>query len=91
MVFGSTFRWDLNCIDIAFLQAFYSLNSHDRAVARSENPGGLVVLGGDNVFPMVEIGLTDLLKTGGLKSPQPPPLTMGLTTLDRCQENVHEM
>ena len=78
MVFGSTFRWDLNCIDIAFLQAFYSLNSHDRAVARSENPGGLVVLGGDNVFPMVEIGLTDLLKTGGAVAPPAPPLATAL-------------
>ena len=37
-----------------------------RAVARSENPEGLVVLGGDNVpSPLVEIGLTDLPKTGG--------------------------
>ena len=36
-----------------------------RAVARSENPEGLAVLGGDNVPPMVEIGLTDLPKTGG--------------------------
>ena len=27
-----------------------------RAVARSENPGGLVVMGGDNVPPLVEIG-----------------------------------
>ena len=46
-----------------------------RAVARSENPGGgLVILGGDNVSPLVEIGLTDLPKTGGggLKPPQPP-------------------
>ena len=31
-----------------------------RAVARSENPGGHIVLGGDNVPPLVEIGLTDL-------------------------------
>ena len=31
-----------------------------RAVARSENPGGLVVLGGDNVIALVEIGLSDL-------------------------------
>ena len=38
----------------------------DRAVARSENPGGLVVLCGDNVSSLVEIGLTDLPKTGGL-------------------------
>ena len=29
--------------------------------------GGLVVLGGDKVLPLVEIGLTDLAKTGGLK------------------------
>ena len=35
----------------------------DRAVARSENPEGLVVLGGDNVAPLVEIGLTNLPKT----------------------------
>ena len=36
-----------------------------RAVARSENPGGHIVLGGDNVPPLVEIGLTDLSKSGG--------------------------
>ena len=34
-----------------------------RPVARSENPGGHVVLGGDNVPPLVEIGLTGLPKT----------------------------
>ena len=32
------------------------------AVARSENPGGHIVLIGDNVSPLVEIGLTDLSK-----------------------------
>ena len=47
-----------------------------RAVARSENPGGLVVLGGDNVPPLVEIGLTDLPKTGGAKAL--PPLATAL-------------
>ena len=36
-----------------------------RAVARSENPGGHIVLGGDNVPPLVEIGLSDLSKSGG--------------------------
>jgi hypothetical protein len=36
-----------------------------RAVARSENPEGLVVLGGENVPPLVKIGLTKLPKTGG--------------------------
>ena len=30
-------------------------NCSDRAVARSENPGGLVVMGGDNVPTLVEI------------------------------------
>ena len=43
-----------------------------RVVARSENPGGLVVLGGD-VSPLVEIGLTYLPKTGGAKAPPSPP------------------
>ena len=40
-----------------------------RAVARSEIPGGLVVLGGDNVFPLVKIGLADLPNIGGLPAP----------------------
>ena len=35
-----------------------------RAVARSEIPGGLVVLGGDNVSPLVKIGLADLPNIG---------------------------
>ena len=49
-----------------------------RAVARSENPGGHVVLGGDNVPPLVDIGLTDLSKTGGARAPPAPPLATGL-------------
>ena len=44
-----------------------------RAVARSENPGGLVALGGDNVSPLVEIGLANLPHIEGAKAPQPPP------------------
>ena len=45
-----------------------------RAVARSEIPGGLVVLGGDNVSPLVKIGLADLPNIGGARAPpQPPP------------------
>ena len=56
-----------------------ALTSKCRAVARSVNPGGLVVLGGDNVPPLVEIGLTDLPKTGGAKAPPaPPPLATAL-------------
>ena len=45
-----------------------------RAVERSENPGGHVMLGGDNVPTMVEIGLTDLPKSGGHMPPWPPRL-----------------
>ena len=51
---------------------------HSRAVARSENPGGLVVLGGENVPPLIEIGLTDQTKSGGPKATQAPPGTTGL-------------
>ena len=40
-----------------------------RAVARSENLGGHIVLGGDNVPPLVEIGLADLPKMGGTSPP----------------------
>ena len=48
-----------------------------RHVARSENLGGRVVLGGDNVPPLVEIGLTDLPKTGGgVRPPCLPPSNM---------------
>ena len=46
---------------------------HYRAVARSENPGGPVVMGGDNVSPLVEIGLSDLPNTGRVKAPPPQP------------------
>ena len=53
-----------------FTNPEFSICYVSRAVARSENLGGLVVQGGDNVPPLVEIGLTDLPKTGGLK---PPP------------------
>ena len=54
------------------------LHMWSRAVARSENPGGLVVLVGDNVPPLVEIGLADLIKSGGARAPPAPPLATGL-------------
>ena len=39
-------------------------------MARCENPGGgLVVLGVNNVSPLVEIGLTHLSKTGVAEAP----------------------
>ena len=50
-------------------------NSVHRAVGRSENPGGgYVVLDGDNVLPLVAIGLTDLPKVGGAHALLAPPL-----------------
>ena len=57
-----------------------TVQCNGRAVARSENPEGLVVLGGDNVSPLVEIGLTDLPKTGGAKAPPAPPLATALSS-----------
>ena len=36
-----------------------------RAVGRSENPWVPVLFGGHNLPPLVEIGLTDLPKSGG--------------------------
>ena len=54
-------------------------NSVHRAVGRSENPGGgYVVLDGDNVLPLVAIGLTDLPKVGGGTCPSGPPALRGL-------------
>ena len=49
-----------------------------RAVGRSENPGVPVLLGGHNLPPLVEIGLTDLPKIGGAMAPPAPPGTTGL-------------
>ena len=42
---------------------------------------GLVVLGGDNVSPLVEIGLTDLPKSGGAAAPPASPLGASLTII----------
>ena len=52
--------------------------SQVRAVARSKNLGGHIVLGADNVPPLVEIGLTDLSKSGGAQAPPAPSLATGL-------------
>ena len=40
-----------------------------RHAARVKNLGGHIVLGGDNVPPLVEIGLTDPPKSGGAHAP----------------------
>ena len=39
---------------------------------------GHIELGGDNVPPLVEIGLTDLPKSGVARAPPGPPLVTGL-------------
>ena len=49
-------------------------SSNIRHVSRSENLEGRVVLGGDNVPPLVKIGLTDLPKTRGAYAPTASPL-----------------
>ena len=51
-----------------------------RPVARSENPGGLAVMGRDNVPTLVEIGWIDLPKTGGAKAPPAPCLRRETST-----------
>ena len=51
-----------------------------RAVGRSENPWGPVLFGGHNLSPLVEIGLTDLPKSGGAMVPPTPPGTTGLVS-----------
>ena len=49
-----------------------------RVVGRPENPGVPVLFGGHNLFPLVEIRLTDLSKSGGAMAPPAPPGTTGL-------------
>ena len=49
-----------------------------RAVGRSENPGVPVLFVGHNLAPLVEIGLTDLPKSGGAMAPPAPAGTTGL-------------
>ena len=44
-----------------------------RHVPKSKNLGGQVVMGGDNVPPLVEIGLTDPPKSGGAAAPPASP------------------
>ena len=45
------------------------ISSTIRAVGMSENPGVPVLFGGHNLSPLVEIGLTDLPKSGGAMAP----------------------
>jgi hypothetical protein len=56
---------------------------------RSDNPGVPVLFGGHNLPPMVEIGLTDLPKSGGAMA---PPGTTGrkepIPTLRKQKDRV---
>ena len=63
-------------IDLGF--AYSPLNSANRAVGRSENSGVPVLFGRHNLPPLVEIGLTDLPKSGGAMATPAPPGTTGL-------------
>ena len=46
---------------------------HVWGVARSENPGGLIVLGGENVPPhKMSVGMLICQKLGGIETPNPP-------------------
>ena len=49
------------------------LNTHYQIL--SENPGVPVLFGGHNLPPLVEVGLTDLPKSGGVMAPPAPPGT----------------
>ena len=49
-----------------------------RAVGRSKNPGVPVVMLGQNLTPLVEIGQTDMPKSGGAIASQAPSGTTGL-------------
>ena len=67
--------WDRErriCQQFTSIFQWYPISS--RHAARVKNPGGQVVLGGDNVSPLVEWGLTDPPKSGGAAAPGPPCL-----------------
>ena len=53
--------------------------SRSRAVGGSENLEVPVLFGGDNLPPLVEIGLSDLPKSGGAMAPPAPPETTPLS------------
>ena len=61
--------WTISFRMLSFLAFFAFVRIKGRAVARSENPGGHVVLGVDNVPLLVEIGLVDLPKSGRARAP----------------------
>jgi hypothetical protein len=60
-----------------------------RAVGSPENPGVPVLFGGHNLPPSVEIGLTDLPKSGGAMAPLAPPGATGLNGEKIMVQGVH--
>ena len=59
-----------------------------RAVERSENPGVPVLFGRHNLPPLVEIGLTDLTKSGGTMATLATLGTTGLVMYSMCGHRV---
>ena len=57
------------------------ISNHTRAVRRSENPNVPVVIRWVLSVPLVEIGLTDVPKSGGAMAPPVPAGTTPLYTL----------
>ena len=53
----------------------------------SQGPGGHIVLDGDNVPPLVEIGLTDLSKSGGEGGHRPPACDRPESAFGICIKN----
>ena len=60
-------------------------------MGRSENPGMSVLFGGRNLPPLVEIGLTDLPKSGGAMAPPAPPGTTGLHSVPTLYKNANSL
>ena len=60
----------------------------ERALGRSENLEVPVLFGGHNLTRLVEIGLTDLPKSGGVIAPPAPQGTTGLECFYTVQWNI---
>ena len=56
--------WSLGYLSSLLFETSLLVSGY-RAVGRFENPGVPVLFGGHNLFPLVDIGLTDLPKSGG--------------------------
>ena len=69
----ATKKIELESCCAAIMRPLVSKTYYTIGPSQGLKSGGFVVLGGENVSPLVEIGLTDLLKTGegGLEPTQP--------------------